>query len=81
MSPNQIPVADITHLNYAFAYISPDSYIVGPMPDTDASTFSTITSLKEKNQGLIVGVSIGGWTFNDNGTSTFLPYLCALALY
>ena len=40
------------------------------MPGTDASTFSQITDLKQQNGALIVGVSIGGWSFNDNGTDT-----------
>lgn len=40
------------------------------MPNTASSTFSDITNLKQKNPALIVGISLGGWTFNDNGTNT-----------
>jgi chitinase len=38
------------------------------MPNTDPSTFSDITDLKQKNPALIVGISLGGWSFNDNNT-------------
>ncbi|KAL4984435.1 hypothetical protein BDW68DRAFT_193691 [Aspergillus falconensis] len=70
MNIQQIPVESLTHLNYAFGYISPGSYEIGPMPDVDASTFSDFTALKSKNSNLVVGISLGGWTFNDNKTTT-----------
>lgn len=70
MNINQIPVESLTHLNYAFAFIAPDTFDVGPMPGTDASTFSDFTALKSRNPNVVMGVSVGGWTFNDNFTST-----------
>ena len=33
-------------------------------------TFSQITNLKQKAPGLKIWISLGGWTFNDNGTDT-----------
>ena len=40
------------------------------MPGTDPSTFSDFTALKQSNSALVAGISIGGWSFNDNGTDT-----------
>lgn len=70
MDPNQIPVQVLTHLNFAFAFVKPGTYEVVPMPGGDPKAFQQITDLKRKNGALMVGVSIGGWTFNDNGTDT-----------
>ena len=66
---NDVPVDSLTHLNLAFAYITSDFNIM-PMPGTGNDVFSQITSLKTKAPGLKIWISIGGWTFNDNGTST-----------
>lgn len=40
------------------------------MPDVDESTIGDFTALKERNPNVVVGVSIGGWAFNDNNTDT-----------
>lgn len=40
------------------------------MPGVDASTLSAFTALKSKNKNLVVGISLGGWSFNDNDTTT-----------
>ena len=40
------------------------------MDDNLASLFSDLTALKSRNRNLKATVSIGGWTFNDNGTTT-----------
>ncbi|KAJ6052520.1 glycosyl hydrolases family 18-domain-containing protein [Penicillium canescens] len=70
MNVDQVPVEDLTHINYAFAVIEPDTYKVGPMPKADESTLSDFTALKERNPNVVVGVSIGGWDFNNNHTDT-----------
>ncbi|PLN83775.1 glycosyl hydrolases family 18-domain-containing protein [Aspergillus taichungensis] len=70
MKIHQIPVESLTHVNYAFAYISPDDYEIGPMPDVPEKTLSQFTALKERNPKVVLGVSLGGWTFNDNHTDT-----------
>lgn len=44
------------------------------MDGLDASLFSELTALKSQNSGLKCIVSLGGWTFNDNGTSTQQVY-------
>lgn len=70
MTFKDIPVESLTHLNFAFGYISPGTLEVVPMDDLPASLFSDLTALKSRNRGLKAIISIGGWTFNDNGTST-----------
>lgn len=40
------------------------------MDDLPASLFSYLTALKARNRGLKAIISLGGLTFNDNGTST-----------
>lgn len=58
-------------MNFAFAYIDPESYQVVTMDsDTPFSLFSDATNLKSIKQDLKVFVSVGGWTFSDNGTAT-----------
>ena len=70
MDFSDIPVEDLTHLNFAFAYISPGSLQVVPMDGLTTDLFGQLTSLKDRNRGLKAMISIGGWTFNDNHTST-----------
>ncbi|KAF3112314.1 hypothetical protein TWF706_010901 [Orbilia oligospora] len=68
MQPEEVPASGMTHLNFAFAFIAPDTYDIIPMPDTDPKLFSRTTALKSIYPGLKVWISVGGWTFNDNGT-------------
>lgn len=44
------------------------------MPDIPESTFKDFTALKERNPHVVLGVSIGGWTFNDNHTDTQIVF-------
>lgn len=63
MKLQDIPVSSITHLHYAFAYITPDDYQISPMDNTVPNElFSQITALKSQNPDLKVIVSIGGWS-------------------
>ncbi|KAK6341134.1 hypothetical protein TWF696_008221 [Orbilia brochopaga] len=68
MQPEEVPASGLTHLNFAFAFITPNSYDVVPMPETSPNLFSRTTALKSTYPGLKVWISVGGWTFNDNGT-------------
>ncbi|KAF3196307.1 hypothetical protein TWF106_005016 [Orbilia oligospora] len=68
MQPEEVPASGMTHLNFAFAFITPDTYDIIPMPNTDPKLFSRTTALKSTYPGLKVWISVGGWTFNDNGT-------------
>lgn len=65
MFPENIPFSAYTHLNYAFAFVDPNSFAVAPMSDTDKDLYSRFTGLKEVNPGLQTWISIGGWSMND----------------
>jgi chitinase len=61
----------LTHLNYAFAYIDPQSFKLTTMDDaTPEYLFQEVADLKKLKSGLEVWISVGGWTFSDNDTST-----------
>lgn len=65
-----VPLGVLTHLNLAFACISPTLYDIVTMPMTSDSIFSQITNLEQKAPGLKIWISLGGWTYSDNGTDT-----------
>ncbi|ORY04392.1 hypothetical protein BCR34DRAFT_572769 [Clohesyomyces aquaticus] len=67
---DDIPVDSLSHLNLAFAYIQPKTFEIVPMDKMSDKTFSQITNLKQKAPGLKIWISLGGWTFSDNGTDT-----------
>uniref|UniRef100_A0A0N7HV81 chitinase n=1 Tax=Hypocrella siamensis TaxID=696354 RepID=A0A0N7HV81_9HYPO len=70
-SPRDLPLAALTHLNYAFAYLDPTSFSIKTMDAaTPTSLFDDISDLKTTNPDLKIFVSIGGWTFSDNNTYT-----------
>lgn len=58
----------------AFAYISPDDYEIGPMPDIPEKTLTDFAALKERSPNVVLGVSLCGWTFNDNHTDTQIVF-------
>ncbi|KAH7073208.1 symbiotic chitinase [Paraphoma chrysanthemicola] len=69
--PTDLPLSELTHLNYAFAFISPSSYELVVMDSkTDEALFKEVTATKDYNPDLKVFISVGGWTFSDNGTVT-----------
>ena len=70
MRIQDIPVGSITHLHFAFGYIDPATFEVVPMDGLPSDLFSQLTALKSRNPSLKTIVSLGGWTFNDNGTTT-----------
>ncbi|KAF2130126.1 glycoside hydrolase family 18 protein, partial [Dothidotthia symphoricarpi CBS 119687] len=66
-----LPLEALTHVNYAFAYIDPKTFEITTMDaQTPTSTFQDAVSLKDLKPNLKIFVSIGGWTFSDNGTTT-----------
>lgn len=65
-----IAAGNITHLHFAFGYIDPTTFGVVPMDDLLSDLLSQLTTLKAQNPSLKTLVSLGGWTFNDNGTAT-----------
>lgn len=63
--PEGIPSGAYTHLNYAFAFVDPESFSVAPMSDSDIPLYSRFTGLKSNDPGLQTWISIGGWSMND----------------
>ncbi|KAI9739285.1 MAG: hypothetical protein M1834_007498 [Cirrosporium novae-zelandiae] len=70
MVPSDIPIADYTHIFFAFAYIDPDTYEMADMASDVGALYDDVTALKDDKPSLEVWISIGGWTFNDNDTTT-----------
>ncbi|KAF9249765.1 CAZyme family GH18 [Penicillium roqueforti] len=71
VAPTDLPLDALTHLNFAFASIDPDSYTIVTMDsDTPSSLFKDATNVKSIKSDIKVFVSVGGWTFSDNGTAT-----------
>ncbi|KAF5557753.1 glycosyl hydrolase family 18 [Fusarium napiforme] len=67
MSPDEIPVHDITHLIFSFGFVTPGDFRITNMPDVKPNLFTQITDLKDKNPNLSIMIALGGWTHNDPG--------------
>ncbi|KAJ7606472.1 hypothetical protein DFH06DRAFT_934721, partial [Mycena polygramma] len=63
-TPSTMMVYVLTHVNFAFAYIS-DSFKVIEMTPNDSTLWTETPALKGKNPAMKVFLSIGGWTFNN----------------
>ncbi|OTA92708.1 glycoside hydrolase family 18 protein [Hypoxylon sp. CO27-5] len=70
VSLRSIPVGSLTHLHLAFGYITPGSYDIVMMPGVPDSVITDVMDLKQQNPGIKMIISLGGWTFSDNGTDT-----------
>ncbi|RAL06586.1 class V chitinase [Aspergillus homomorphus CBS 101889] len=67
--PEQIPRGVYTHLNYAFATVDPLTFEVLPPTSLEARLMKRLTALKRDDSGLRVNIAIGGWSFNDPGST------------
>lgn len=67
MKPDEIPVHDITHLIFAFGFITPGDFQITNMPEVSPSLFREVAELKNKNPSLKIQIALGGWTHNDPG--------------
>ncbi len=63
-TPAQIDANRLTHVNYAFANISPDLRITLGYPTTDLINFRMLSTLKKINPNLKALISVGGWTWS-----------------
>lgn len=70
LDPSQLPVEALKAVNFAFAYITPGTYDIVPMPGEDFELITKVANAKMRSPDTKMWVSIGGWSFNDNGTST-----------
>lgn len=62
--PDQIDASKLTHINYAFANISPDLKLTLGYPDVDPNNIKLLNSLKTKNPNLKTIISVGGWNWS-----------------
>ncbi|KAJ5146324.1 uncharacterized protein N7515_000888 [Penicillium bovifimosum] len=69
MKPESIPVGGYTHINFAFLYIDPKLYTITPMKADQQKLYSQVVDLKKRKKDLKVWISIGGWDFNDPGST------------
>lgn len=70
MPPSQIPASSLNEVNFAFAYVDPDTFQILPMPGTDESDFKAFAAVEQSAPDTKFWVSIGGWSFFDNDTVT-----------
>ncbi|KAI3338994.1 carbohydrate-binding module family 18 [Ustulina deusta] len=63
-------VGSLSHLYVAFGSMAPDTYEITPMNGIAISTISQIMGLKQNAPGLRIYLSLGGWSYSDDGTAT-----------
>ena len=68
-SPDDILLVGLTHLNFAFSFFDPTTFEISPMTSAAAKLYNSFSSLKQKRPGLETWISVGGWSFNDDGNS------------
>ena len=62
-TPDQIPAEHLTHINYAFARIDPDTLTMElEDPAHDKKNLSALRKLREEHPGLKLLISVGGWS-------------------
>jgi chitinase len=59
MKPEEIPVESLTHLIFSFGFVAPNTFMIQPMPGTEAGLFTQITNVKKKNPRLKVLIALG----------------------
>lgn len=52
MLPEDLFVNQYSYLNYAFAFIDPNTFAIAPMAELDKELYPRFTALKEQNPGL-----------------------------
>ena len=65
--PADIPAHLLTHINYAFAMIDPDTgTLVLDNPQQDQKNFSALRALREEYPHLKLMLSVGGWDYSTH---------------
>jgi chitinase len=65
ISPQDLNLNGFTHVNFAFAFFDPSTFLITPMDSNAASLYSQFTDLKGTYSGLQTWISVGGWSFTD----------------
>lgn len=68
-TPSQLDLTGFSHLNFAFAFFNPTTFALSQMTAGDDALYSEFTDVKSKYPGLQTYISVGGWSFNDEGNS------------
>src|SRR5699024_5181919 len=64
-TPDQLPAQELTHINYAFAMIDPDTGTLAlGDPAQDRKNFAALRDLREAWPHLKLLVSVGGWDYS-----------------
>ncbi|ETS74742.1 hypothetical protein PFICI_13226 [Pestalotiopsis fici W106-1] len=71
MPIESIPASLLTHLNVAFAYITPD-YQMTNMAGVAENIYSDLANVKSRNPRMKIIISVGGYGFNDPGPTQTL---------
>jgi chitinase len=66
MSPGEIPVNLLTHLNVAFGYIN-SAFQVTNMDGLSTDIYKNVGNVKSRNPSLKLIIALGGWSFTDPG--------------
>lgn len=70
MTPFGFPQGVYSHVYFAFGSIDPSTFEVVPASANDEQLYTELASLKARDLGQEMWLSIGGWTFSDAGEPT-----------
>jgi chitinase len=66
MSPGEIPVSLLTHLNVAFGYVN-SAFQVTNMDGVSPDIYKSVGDVKSRNPSIKLIIALGGWSFSDPG--------------
>jgi chitinase len=67
VSPEDLNLNGLTHINFAFAFFDPTTFQIAPMDAPSGELSSRLTAPKAKANGPQAWISVGGWSFTDPG--------------
>ncbi|KAL6229244.1 hypothetical protein BDW75DRAFT_249985 [Aspergillus navahoensis] len=70
MQPASFPQGVYSHVYFAFGSIEPDTLEVVPDAQSDETLYQELKALQSRDLGQKLWLSIGGWTFSDDGSPT-----------